>query len=159
MNSPLNEEIKDVFNITRFTPRNELTNTHRNVVDDHIHSIMTWKIRKMKYFLTIIGYLLSFGILYIFTYYYHTLIISLYCEEATPENCDYVVITDFSNSKYICPVIHQKFHEVHPVFKKSPHILSRLGTIKSDSPYLNKNLDEAKKEAFGIIFFFKNVKY
>lgn len=159
MNSPLNEEIRDLFNSTKFTPRNELTNTHRNVVDDHIYSIMTWKIRKTKYFLTTIGYILSFGILYILTYYYHTLIITLYCEETTPENCDYVVITDFSNSKYICPVIHQKFHEVHPVFKKSPHILSRLGTIKSESPYLNKNLDEAKKEAFGIIFFFKNVKY
>ena len=69
MKSPLTEDINNnEYNKVRFVPRTEMTNTHRNVVDDHIASITTWKIRKTRYFFTIIGYILSLGILYFLLY-------------------------------------------------------------------------------------------
>ena len=160
MKSPLTEDINNnEYNKVRFVPRTEMTNTHRNVVDDHIASITTWKIKQTKYFFTIIGYILSLGILYFFTLCKRTLIITLYCEESSAEESDYVVITDFSGLKYICIIIHQRFHEVHPIFRKSPHIQNRIGIVNQSSPYLNKSIDESSKTYFGIIFFFKNVKY
>ena len=45
-----------------FMKRTILTNTHRNIVDDHIESLSTWKVNKFKKLLTIVGYFLSFGI-------------------------------------------------------------------------------------------------
>ena len=80
-----------------FMKRTNLTNTHRNIVDDHIESLSTWKINKFRKLLTIVGYFISFGILFIFTYYDKTIILKLYCDRANPEDSNYVLITDYDN--------------------------------------------------------------
>ena len=74
-----------------------MTNTHRNIVDDHIESLSTWKINKFRKILTIVGYFLSLGILFFITLYDNTIILKLYCDKANPEDSDYILITDYNN--------------------------------------------------------------
>ena len=80
-----------------FIKRTNLTNSHRNIVDDHIESLSSWKINKFKKYLTIAGYFLTLGILYIITLYDNTIILKLYCNRANPEESNYILITDYDN--------------------------------------------------------------
>ena len=138
----------------RFIPRTELTNTHRNIVDDHIESISTWKINKFRKMLSIIGYFLSFGVLFIITLFDKTFILKLYCEKANPENSNYVLITDFDNKKYLCILISESLKIINPLFRMGHKNGSKNLGIPSNSRYINKIGDDQN-----IYFIFKNVRY
>ena len=92
------KRINNLLKETGFIKRTNLTNTHRNIVDDHIESLSTWKVNKFKKLLTIVGYFLSFGILFIITLYDKTIILKLYCERANPEESHYVLISDYDQA-------------------------------------------------------------
>ena len=129
----------DFIREIRFIPRTELTNTHRNIVDDHIESISTWKINKLRKILTIIGYFASFGILFIITIYDKTFILKLYCERANPEDSNYVLITDYDNKQYLCTLYSQILTNINPIFKMGHKNESKTLGIPSNSSYINKN--------------------
>ena len=148
------EFIKDI----RFFPRTELTNTHRNIVDDHIESISTWKINKFRKILTIIGYFVSFGILFIITLYDKTFILRLYCERANPENSNYVLITDYDEKQYLCILISEILTNINPLFKIGYKNESKTLGIPPNSRYINKN-GESRTDMKNIYFIFKNVRY
>jgi len=148
------EFIRDI----RFIPRTELTNTHRNIVDDHIESISTWKINKFRKLLTIIGYFLSFGILFIITLYDKTFILKLYCDRANPENSNYVLITDYDNKHYLCILISEILTNINPLFRMGHKSESKTLGIPSNSRYINRNGD-MKTDMNNIYFIFKNVRY
>lgn len=147
--------------VVKFNPRTDHTNTHRNVVDDNIYRITSWRIIKWKYFLAIIGYFFSLGTLFLLTCIKKTFIITLYCEESLPEKADFVVITDFSNRKYICSVFRQKYHEVHPIFRRvyNEEHGHKMNPMPPFSPFLNKHFEESDENFEDVVFFFKNVKY
>ena len=142
----------------RFIPRTELTNTHRNIVDDHIESISTWEINKIRKILTIIGYFLSFGILFIITLYDKTFILKLYCDRANPEKSNYVLITDYDNKQYLCILVSQILTNINPIFKMAHKGESKTLGIPSNSRYINKN-GEKRTDMQNIYFIFKNVRY
>ena len=148
----------DFIRDIRFIPRTELTNTHRNIVDDHIESISTWKINNFRKMLTIIGYFLSFGILFIVTLYDNTFILKLYCERANPENSDYVLITDYDNKQYLCILVSEILTNINPLFRMGHKSESKNLGIPSNSRYINKNGD-IRIDMQNIYFIFKNVRY
>ena len=148
----------DFLREIKFIPRNELTNTHRNIVDDHIESISTWKINKFRKLLTIIGYFISFGILFVITLYDKTIILKLYCDRANPENSNYVLITDYNNKQYLCILISQILTNINPLFKMGHKNESKTLGIPSNSRYINKNGD-IRTDIQNIYFIFKNVRY
>ena len=144
-----------------FIKRNNLTNTHRNIVDDHIESLSTWKINKFRKILTIVGYFLSFGILFIITLYDKTIILKLYCERANPEDSNYILITDYDNKKYLVSLINERLTNINPLFKMSYKNESNLLNIPPNSKYINKNNKEEEKNngMYNLYFIFKNVRY
>ena len=148
----------DFIRDIRFIPRTELTNTHRNIVDDHIESISTWKINKFKKLLTIIGYFLSFGILFFITLYDKTFILKLYCDRANPENSNYVLITDYDNKHYLCILITEILTNINPLFRMGHKSESKTFGIPSNSRYINKN-GNIRTDMNNIYFIFKNVRY
>ena len=148
----------DFLREIKFIPRNELTNTHRNIVDDHIESISTWKINKFRKLLTIIGYFISFGILFVITLYDKTIILKLYCDRANPENSNYVLITDYNNKQYLCILFSQILTNINPLFKMGHKNESKTLGIPSNSRYINKNGD-IRTDIQNIYFIFKNVRY
>ena len=148
----------DFIREIRFIPRTELTNTHRNIVDDHIESISTWKINKLRKILTIIGYFASFGILFIITIYDKTFILKLYCERANPEDSNYVLITDYDNKQYLCTLYSQILTNINPIFKMGHKNESKTLGIPSNSRYINKN-GEKRIDMQNIYFIFKNLRY
>ena len=144
-----------------FMKRTNLTNTHRNIVDDHIESLSTWKINKFRRILTIVGYFLSFGILFIFTLYDKTIILKLYCERANPEESNYVLITDYDNKKYLVSLLIEKLINLNGLFKTTIKCESKTLNIPSNSRYRNKNYidTENNNDMLNIYFIFKNVRY
>ena len=148
----------DYLRDIKFIPRTELTNTHRNIVDDHIESISTWKINNFRKMLTIIGYFLSFGILFIITLYDNTIILKLYCERANPENSNYVLITDYDNKNYLCILISEILTNINTLFRMGHKSESKTLGIPSNSRYINKNGD-SRTDMQNIYFIFKNVRY
>ena len=97
----------------KFIPRTEITNTHRCTVDDHINILICYKIDKCRYYFVIFGYFITFGILFLFSYFYNNLILKLYCTPCSPEECEYVLIVDFDDKKYICKVRKQNMEEMN----------------------------------------------
>ena len=144
-----------------FMKRTILTNTHRNIVDDHIESLSTWKINKFRKILTIVGYFLSFGILFIFTLYDKTIILKLYCDRANPEDSNYVLITDYDNKKYLVNLISEKLTNLNSLFKTAFKNESKILNIPSNSRYINKNNidDEKNNDMLNLYFIFKNVRF
>ena len=144
-----------------FMKRTILTNTHRNIVDDHIESLSTWKINKFRKILTIVGYFLSFGILFIFTLYDKTIILKLYCDRANPEDSNYVLITDYDNKKYLVKLISEKLTNLNSLFKTAFKNESKILNIPSNSRYINKNNidDEKNNDMLNLYFIFKNVRF
>ena len=145
-----------------FMKRTNLTNTHRNIVDDHIESLSTWKINKFRKLLTIVGYFISFGILFIFTYYDKTIILKLYCDRANPEDSNYVLITDYDNKKYLVKLISEKLTTINPLFKNNQYkFQSKTMNIPNESRYINKNnkIEENNNDMLNLFFIFKNVRY
>ena len=144
-----------------FMKRTTLTNTHRNIVDDHIESLSTWKINKFRKILTIVGYFLSFGILFIFTLYDKTIILKLYCDRANPEDSNYVLITDYDNKKYLVKLISEKLTNLNSLFKTAFKNESKILNIPSNSRYINKNNidDEKNNDMLNLYFIFKNVRF
>ena len=144
-----------------FMKRTILTNTHRNIVDDHIESLSTWKINKFRKILTIVGYFLSFGILFIFTLYDKTIILKLYCDRANPEDSNYVLITDYDNKKYLVHLISEKLTNLNSLFKTAFKNESKILNIPSNSRYINKNNidDEKNNDMLNLYFIFKNVRF
>ena len=143
-----------------FIKRTNLTNTHRNIVDDHIESLSTWKVNKFKKLLTIVGYFLSFGILFIITLYDKTIILKLYCERANPEESHYVLISDYDNKKYLVKLIKEKLTSINSLFKMFK-MESKTFNIPSNSRYINKNNleEEQNNDMLNLYFIFKNVRY
>ena len=139
-----------------FIKRTILTNTHRNIVDDHIESLSTWKINKFRKILTIVGYFLSLGILFFITLYDNTIILKLYCDKANPEDSDYILITDYNNKKYLVTLISEILTSINPLLKMGYKNESKMLEIPFNSKYINKN-DE--KRFVNIYFIFKNVRY
>ena len=139
-----------------FIKRTILTNTHRNIVDDHIESLSTWKINKFRKILTIVGYFLSLGILFFITLYDNTIILQLYCDKANPEDSDYILITDYNNKKYLVTLISEILTSINPLLKMGYKNESKMLEIPFNSKYINKN-DE--KRFVNIYFIFKNVRY
>ena len=139
-----------------FIKRTILTNTHRNIVDDHIESLSTWKINKFRKILTIVGYFLSLGILFFITLYDNTIILKLYCDKANPEDSDYILITDYNNKKYLVTLISEILTNINPLLKMGYKNESKMLEIPFNSKYINKN-DE--KRFVNIYFIFKNVRY
>ena len=144
-----------------FMKRTILTNTHRNIVDDHIESLSTWKINKFRKILTIVGYFLSFGILFIFTLYDKTIILKLYCDRANPEDSNYVLITDYDNKKYLVNLISEKLTNLNSLFKTAFKNESKILNFPSNSRYINKNNidDEKNNDMLNLYFIFKNVRF
>ena len=145
-----------------FIKRTNLTNSHRNIVDDHIESLSSWKINKCKKILTIIGYFISFGILFIITLYDNTLILKLYCDRANPEESNYILITDYDNKKYLVHLIKEKLLNLNQIFRTSNNKNEiKLLSISENSRYINKNnkLEEKSNDMLNLFFIFKNVRY
>ena len=144
-----------------FLKRTNMTNTHRNIVDDHIQSLSTWKINKFRKLLTIVGYFLSFGILFIFTLYDNTFILKLYCERANPEDSNYVLIIDYDNKKYLVSLISEKLTNMNALFKMAYKNESKILNIPPNSKYINKNnkYEEKSNDMMNLFFIFKNVRY
>ena len=143
----------------KFIPRTEITNTHRCTVDDHINILICYKIDKCRYYFVIFGYFITFGILFLFSYFYNNLILKLYCTPCSPEECEYVLIVDFDDKKYICKVRKQNMEEMNQLMKKNNQKENIFLKIDLNSKYLNKNLDEMNDNKISITFTFKNVKY
>ena len=144
-----------------FIKRTNLTNSHRNIVDDRIESLSSWKINKCKRILTIIGYFLSFGILFIITLYDNTIILKLYCDRANPEESNYILITDYDNKKYLVQLISEKLTNLNQVFRTGNWNEMKLLSISENSRYINKNnkLEEKSNDMLNLYFIFKNVRY
>ena len=154
--SRINNLLKEIG----FIKRTNLTNTHRNIADDRIESLSTWKINKFKRLLTIIGYFLTFGILFIITLYEKTIILKLYCERANPEDSNYVLISDYDNKKYLVKLIKEKLTTINSLFRIFK-MESKTLNIPSNSRYINKNNlnEEQNNDMLNLYFIFKNVRY
>ena len=144
-----------------FMKRTNAINSHRNIVDDHIESLSCWKINKMRKICTIIGYFLSFGILFIFTIYDNTIILKLYCERANPEDSNYILITDYDNKKYLVKLISEKLTNLNPIIKLGNKNEIKYLKIDENSRYINKNNknEEKDNDMLNLYFIFKNVRY
>ena len=144
-----------------FIKRTNLTNSHRNIVDDHIESLSSWKINKFKKYLTIAGYFLTLGILYIITLYDNTIILKLYCNRANPEESNYILITDYDNKKYLVPLISEKLTNLNQIFRAGNRNETKLLSISENSRYINKNnkIEEKNNDLLNLYFIFKNVRY
>ena len=144
-----------------FIKRTNLTNSHRNIVDDHIESLSSWKINKFKKYLTIAGYFLTLGILYIITLYDNTIILKLYCNRANPEESNYILITDYDNKKYLVPLISEKLTNLNQIFRAGNRNETKLLSISEKSRYINKNnkIEEKNNDLLNLYFIFKNVRY
>ena len=144
-----------------FIKRTNLTNSHRNIVDDRIESLSSWKINKCKRILTIIGYFLSFGILFIITLYDNTIILKLYCDRANPEESNYILITDYDNKKYLVQLISEKLTNLNQIFRTGNQNEMKLLSISENSRYINKNnkFEEKSNDMLNLYFIFKNVRY
>ena len=161
-NFPLNDienNINDLISKIKFNPRTEITNTHRCTVDDHIKNLICYKIDKCSYYCAIFGYFITFGILFLFSYFYNNLFLQLYCNPCSPEESQYVQIVDFDDKKYICKVKKQNMEEINQLIKKNNQKENVFLKIDLNSKYLNKNLDEMNDNKISITFNFKNVKY
>ena len=97
--------------------------------------------------MTVIGYFLSFGILFIITLYDRTIILKLYCEKANPENSHYVLITDYNNKQYLCILIIEKLTNINPLFRINNKNGSKTLGIPANSRYINKNGEKKNRNA------------
>ena len=152
---------KKKFNFVKeikFIPRTEFTNTHRNPIDDHIESLSTWKINHFRKSVTILLYFLSFGILFLLTFIFPTIILKLYCNKDNPENSDYILITDYDHKKYLCCLNSHQITSINPVMKMKKD-MQNIG-LKKNSRYVTKDYQRFLGHNIkNIYFIFKNVRY
>ena len=91
--------------------RNTENNTHLNIVDESIKCILCYKIVSWKFFISLILYICTFGIIYIFAKIFPKIYLALNCTQCVISESSIFVIVDEENNYHIVDSEYQNFYK------------------------------------------------
>jgi cation-transporting ATPase 13A2 len=136
--------------------RNQKNDTHSSLVDDDIKEITAWKVSRSKFCKSLIGYIFTFGILYVICKIWKKLYIRMNLIPSNdPTGCDYFAIVDSDKKITLLAATKENFLITNSLLLGKERAWRNIETIEN-SKYVGP---DSIYETMTTVILFKNNKY